>query len=647
MALPQIGLEAVLKDEQFQAGMAKMLTTMGHVEQKSTQTTQASSQSWNWLSVAVGSAVGTIIGTIMGQLIPAMTQMATTGMNTFRDWNEGLDKLVDQFGFTGEEASKWSVAMSMFGVPVEEGAMQLNFFTRGLADSKKIMAGSKEAVPPFQKALDKLGISAFGANGKLKSFNDVMPEVLDAFSKLAPGIEASDIAMNLFGARGGSKMLDFLMKGKKGLSEADKIAREFGLTMSTEMVEAVENFSIEMSKMNIKVKGIWTQIGQAFQPAMEGIVNYISYTLLPAINTWISANKDKLLKGLQDLGNWVGGTFLPAMQNMATWISTSLLPALGTIAAWMGTTGAAALKAFSDWFTATAIPAFETVRIWVVENWPKIQKSITDAWDNIRPQLEAMQKWFNTDGKDALQIFYDKLQESAPYISQWVQLIKDMKDASYAASVELGKLNQSADETGEHFNALGFMIKGTWDNIKYIMDSAFEFIHGIQEAWQAASRGDMDGFLAGMVSAFHGAYSISLPGILNRFAQWVGEMMGRLTYDIALAIWNGADDIVNALIAPWVTAINWIRDNWGWHSPPTIFVKLGEDVAKALQIGMGSVNMGQMVTQQLTPSRSSIVNNYGGSSSATNFNFASSMYGQGGVESSVRDMINRRDRGLL
>ena len=224
---------------------------------------------------AVGS-IGTIASAIVkgGVLIAMAAQLKDTFDTTMR-WGNAVDTLGDMFGMSGAEASTWSVAMQHVGLSVQEGGMQLNYFTRMLAEANEKLKAGEGEVTPFSRALDKLGVSAQNSAGKFKTFDDLMPEIMDAFKKLPAGVEATGIAMELFGARGGSKFLDFLRQGSAGLSDADAKARAFGLSMNTIDSNRVEELGFKLNDLGMRFEGMKVSIGLGLIDPLEGALGVI------------------------------------------------------------------------------------------------------------------------------------------------------------------------------------------------------------------------------------------------------------------------------------------------------------------------------------------------------------------------------------
>lgn len=218
-------------------------------------------------------------------------------MDATMAWGASVDQLGDMFGMSGQEASTWSVAMRYVGLSVEEGGMQLNYFTRMLAEAnEKMVAG--EGPTPFALSLDKLGVSLQDSGGKLKTFDALMPEIMDAFKALPAGVEATSIAMDLFGARGGSKFLDFLRQGSQGLTDAEAKTKAFGLSLNTVDANKVEELGFKLNDLGMKFDGLKVQIGLGLITPLSNVIDLITTGGIPAI--------DGLSAALQTLGDVLG-----------------------------------------------------------------------------------------------------------------------------------------------------------------------------------------------------------------------------------------------------------------------------------------------------------------------------------------------------
>jgi hypothetical protein len=222
-----------------------------------------------------------VVGLIAKSLVTAKAiDMVADGMadmvNSARRWGDTIDTMGDQFGMSGKEASKWAVAMGHVGLSVTEGSMQLNYFTKQLADAAEAQAKGESTSSGFADALSKLGVSATNARGGVRSFNELMPEIMDAFSRLPAGIESSSIAMELFGARGGTKFLDFLRQGSAGLDEATLKAQQFGLAMDSIQSDKIEQLGFKVNDLGMAFEGLKVSIGIGLLGPLDGAIGLLN-----------------------------------------------------------------------------------------------------------------------------------------------------------------------------------------------------------------------------------------------------------------------------------------------------------------------------------------------------------------------------------
>lgn len=300
MGLPQIGLEAIYKDagfqrgiQQFNDGISKATT---NAERGASAISRIGSIASGALTVGIGAAVGAF---------GALTAASKIGLDATLAWGEGLDKLGDMFGMSGEKASAFQYLANKVGLSVDEMGFGLNTLTRGLQDSADAMKDPKAKATPFMQALQKLGVSAINSKGKLKSFDEILPQIMDAFKKLPPSINKSDLAMTLFGARGGSKFLDFLSAGSDGLTDATKKVKELGLELNTTQVNAIEDFGFAMNELKLGLTSVWNTIGIQVLPIARQFIDFVNTRILPAFAQLVREYAPKVIKALQVLGGLI------------------------------------------------------------------------------------------------------------------------------------------------------------------------------------------------------------------------------------------------------------------------------------------------------------------------------------------------------
>lgn len=309
--MASIGLSAILQDQAFQAGLSRYQKGIGEMEKATDRGASTMTKVW---SVAQGAVVVGAAAAVAG--LASIVAISKQGLDSLIAWGNQVNTLSDTLGTTGEQSSTFAVALNTVGVSVDEGGAGLNFLVRSLDDYGKQVKEGKGDTSQFGAALKKLGVQAFDSKGKLRTFNDLLPDLMDAFQELPPGINKSALAMELFGARAGTKFLDFLSQGSEGLDEATKLAEEFGLTMSTDLSDATEDFTFALNKTNLGLQGFWVTIGREVLPIATTFVNFINRNILPPLIRWAREIMPILSAQIIRFGDFISVTVAPALKSL-------------------------------------------------------------------------------------------------------------------------------------------------------------------------------------------------------------------------------------------------------------------------------------------------------------------------------------------
>ena len=476
--LEPIGVEAIASGvDAFTAKMKQMESAYDRAKQSSgTFTDSVNRMAGNVASALSGAgrefaafgqkiATGALVAGIgaVAAAIGAVTVATKEGLDSLMKWGEQVDRLIDQFGMTGEEASAWTVAMNRVGLTVEEGGQGLNFFTKNLADVKSAMAewvpaktteqveklqqqiddetvalqraqikmasakkptqemawaisdhekklerlndeyanatalvpAAAEKTSAFQQALDKLGVSVYDNTGKARDYNDLMPEIMDKFAALPPGIEASNLAMELFGARGGTKFLDMLRQGSAGLADSKRMAEAFGLSLSTDQANAIEKFGFSLQEMGLGLTGIKNQFALGVLPYAQKFIDFLLANI-PTVVEFARVVGEKIGGVLQVIADLFGkfqaggvsgllsGLGLPPeAQESITQFVDKITELAGVVQgklneafAWVGQNAIPLLMQGLDWVTNVGLPAISDAIDFVTQHWDAFSGAI-------------------------------------------------------------------------------------------------------------------------------------------------------------------------------------------------------------------------------------------------------------------------------
>lgn len=173
---------------------------------------------------------------------------------------------------------------------VDDARLAVERLGQEMEKAGQLVTSTTTKTTPLSEALKTLGVSAYDAHGKMKSIDVLFPQLLDKFAKMPEGIEKANLAMALFGTRGGSKFADVLTADSKKLAEFMQKTKEFGLMLTTEQSDRIEAFGFTMNDLGMRFEGLKVQVGLAVLPIAEDLVAVLG----PAITN----AKDVLVKFL-------------------------------------------------------------------------------------------------------------------------------------------------------------------------------------------------------------------------------------------------------------------------------------------------------------------------------------------------------------
>jgi hypothetical protein len=184
------------------------------------------------------------------------------------DAGEQINLMSQRTGVSAENLTRLTYAGGLVNVTLE---------TIGSATSRlaRQMAKGEDEMGKSSKALQRMGISATDANGKLRPMLDVILDVSDAFKKMDPATRLN-ASMEIFGREGGQRMIDVLAMGreelKKLMAESDRV----GYTMSTETAEQLDKFGDYIDRANLRLQAMSRTAVIVTIPAVEALGNVFS-----------------------------------------------------------------------------------------------------------------------------------------------------------------------------------------------------------------------------------------------------------------------------------------------------------------------------------------------------------------------------------
>lgn len=196
-----------------------------------------------------------------------------------------------QAGLATEEYQELSFALEEVGLSNPDAALQK--FSRRLGDA------SRES-GPAQKAFEDLGIAIENADGSLRDTNDVMDESIKRLAEIDDDARRASIAGNMFGKNAGNQLAASLSEGASAIDDARQKAREFGIVLDDEAIDASSRLMDSMGDLKNSFIG-------AFRTAFTPVMMWLADTAAPIL-------QNVMVPAIQKVADVVGGLFALVFQ---------------------------------------------------------------------------------------------------------------------------------------------------------------------------------------------------------------------------------------------------------------------------------------------------------------------------------------------
>jgi hypothetical protein len=307
---------------------------------------------------SIGSSIGSVFGGIqLSQIADKVEGFAKNTINNLEETGETVEQLRDVIGGTPTQVSALIDVFSRFGVTSQDVRVMNTTL------SKQIESDSA--------TWKTLGISALGANGKMKSFTQLLPQIADAFAKMKdPTQEAAD-ASTLFG-RSGSKLVPLLEQGGAGIKKFSDEAKAAGDTISGKTLDATYQYRMAQATLQESIDGVQKTIGAALYPTLTSLAETLSSKVVPAVSamfTWIGKNRSIVMPLAAVLGSLIGVVLL-------------LVAALKVWSVVQGILNVV-MDANPIALIVLGIAALIAIVIVLIANWNKILPAIEGVWNDV------------------------------------------------------------------------------------------------------------------------------------------------------------------------------------------------------------------------------------------------------------------------
>ena len=237
------------------------------------------------VAVAAMAAVATAVAGVIGTLGEMITQTA--------EYGDEVDKMSQKLGLSTDAYQEWDYVLSLAGTEMSSMSTGLKTLTNKLDDAKN---GSASALAMFES----LGLSLEDLQGM--SREQAFEAVIYGFQDMADSTERAALANDLFG-KSGQELAPLFNQTREETEKQIQAARDYGMVMSKDAVEASADFQDSLETMNRTMNGFKRNLVSGFLPAVSSAMD--GFTQIMAGNTeegiaLIEEATDEMVKQLND-----------------------------------------------------------------------------------------------------------------------------------------------------------------------------------------------------------------------------------------------------------------------------------------------------------------------------------------------------------
>jgi hypothetical protein len=229
---------------------------------------------------SVGNLRSHVVG-LLGPLAALGAGASIAGLanivKSFADYGGQIDDISQRIGASTGAVQEWMYAAKLAGIEQGELESSVKRFNKTLADAAS--GQSKSGAALFKK----LGISVKDTNGRLKTAEQLMPEVADGIARIRDPAVRTAALMELFG-RSGANLGPLFKDGAAGLAAAAREAEELGYKLSEADIQKAAELGDELDRLGMAASGLGHAVAASLMPSLLPMLNKLT--------EWIKANRE-------------------------------------------------------------------------------------------------------------------------------------------------------------------------------------------------------------------------------------------------------------------------------------------------------------------------------------------------------------------
>ena len=182
-------------------------------------------------------------------------------IDSANDWNLSVGKMANQLGLTTQQASILKTALHGLGIDTDV------YTAASLKLSKNVFSNAQ--------AFETLGVKVRDSSGHYRPLTEVMGEVNAKLAAIKNPMEQNIAGQQIYG-RGWGEVRSILKLTSVQMEEAEIRARQLGLIVGPEGIEASKKYAIQMRELGLVSESMKIKMGQELLPVFKKIAIFMN-----------------------------------------------------------------------------------------------------------------------------------------------------------------------------------------------------------------------------------------------------------------------------------------------------------------------------------------------------------------------------------
>jgi len=179
-------------------------------------------------------------------------------VNGVRELGDRVDKVSQQIGVNAQSLQELSYAAGLAGASNED-------VVGGLRDLQKNALEAANGSQSFADMFNRLGVTVKDSSGKLKSAEELLPQLADGFAGLTSDTERTAIAQKLLGGAG-TKLIPLLKQGTDAIEAQRLEARKLGGILDAELIKSSAELTDAQARQAAATQGLRNVVAKYLIP---------------------------------------------------------------------------------------------------------------------------------------------------------------------------------------------------------------------------------------------------------------------------------------------------------------------------------------------------------------------------------------------